>query len=288
MYGLFLPSEEFSAWRHKRFSRQRMSVGGRTAEANMRSKPRVRPGEVLSVQYLRALAATLVVFIHAGQFPGFENALDTTVGHVGVDIFFVISGFVMAVTAGTSDYPAGRFFIKRLIRIIPIYWFLTIITAGLLVSAPSLFRDNIFTWTHFLFSLLFIPHLSPVGGYSPLIKIGWTLNFEMFFYVVFGAFLFLGLTKRICVIGFFFTLLIGVNKLWHPDFVPLNFLGDGMLLEFVIGCIIGHMYSAGTLARIPRELAWIGIMLGATGLLAFGDSQSELLRLFTFGLPGAL
>jgi exopolysaccharide production protein ExoZ len=254
----------------------------------MRSKLRVRPGKVVSVQYLRALAATLVVFIHARQFPGFEKALDTTVGHAGVDIFFVISGFVMAVTARRPDYPAGRFLIKRLIRIVPIYWFLTIITAGLLVSAPSLFRDNIFTWPHFVLSLLFIPHLSPVGGYSPLIKIGWTLNFEMFFYIVFGAFLFLELTRRICVIGLLFTLLIGVNKLWHPHFVALNFLGNAILLEFVIGCIIGRMYSAGTLARIPRGVAWIGIVLGATGLLAFGTSESELHRLFRFGLPGAL
>jgi exopolysaccharide production protein ExoZ len=214
--------------------------------------------------------------------------LATSVGNAGVDIFFVISGFVMAVTAGEANYPAARFLTKRLIRIVPIYWFTTIVTAALLVSAPFLFRDNIFTWPHFVLSLLFIPHISPIGGYSPLIKIGWTLNFEMFFYLVFAALLTLELTKRICAIAFLFALLIGFNKLCHPHSAALNFLGDGILFEFVIGCIIGRMYLAGTLARIPRGAAWIGVILGAASLLAFGAYQTELHRLFRFGLPGAL
>src|SRR5262249_55839896 len=136
-----------------------------------------------------AVAALLVVFNHSRQFAGFESAIDTTVGHAGVDIFFVISGFVMAVTAGRANYPAGVFLQRRIIRIVPLYWAATFFTAGLLLIAPGLFRDNVVTLKHFLLSLFFIPHVSPDSAHdlSPLIKIGWTLNFEMFFYVVFAA-----------------------------------------------------------------------------------------------------
>jgi len=115
--------------------------------ANHRGKgvalsPQSKSAEVLSVQYLRAVAALLIVFHHARQFPGFEAAVGTTVGNTGVDIFFVISGFVMAVTAGRAGYPALRFLERQILRFVPLYWSMTVLTALLLLVAPDLFRDT--------------------------------------------------------------------------------------------------------------------------------------------------
>src|SRR5204862_3852509 len=211
----------------------------------MALRARSDSSEVLSVQYLRAVAALLVVFHHARQFPGFKDAVGTGVGSAGVDMFFVISGFVMAVTAGRRNYPAFRFLARRGLRIIPLYWSMTLLSAVLAFALPSVFDDVAFTWKHFLSSLLFIPHVSPYPpfNYSPLMKIGWTLNFEMFFYLIFAALMVFGLTLRIGVMTILFGSLILFDSLWHPDFTPLRFWADGQLFEFVMGCAIGQLYA---------------------------------------------
>jgi peptidoglycan/LPS O-acetylase OafA/YrhL len=248
-----------------------------------------KPAEVLSVQYLRAAAALLVVFYHARQFPGFEAAVGTSVGKAGVEIFFVISGFVMAVTAGRANTPALRFLEKRILRIVPLYWTMTLLTAGLLLAVPNLFRDNLFTWNHFLLSLLFIPHVNPVDAdsYSPLIKIGWTLNFEMFFYFTFAALMRFRLATRIAAMTILFSALIAANRLWQPDLAPLQFWASGELFEFVMGCAIGYLYLNGSLAAVPVPVAWAGIAGSVLTLLIFGSYHPDIPRAVVVGIPAA-
>lgn len=249
-----------------------------------------KSAEILSVQYLRAVAALLVVFYHARQFPGFEAAVGTTVGKAGVDIFFVISGFVMAVTAGRANYPALRFLERRILRIVPLYWTMTLLTAALLLVAPGLFRDNLFTWKHLLLSLLFIPHVSPdsTHSYSPLIKIGWTLNFEMFFYVVFATLMTFRLATRIAVMTILFAALIVVNDLWQPDFAPLRFWASGQLFEFVMGCAVGYLYVNGYLAAVSAPIAWTGIAVAIVTLLIFAPYHADISHAVIAGIPAAL
>jgi peptidoglycan/LPS O-acetylase OafA/YrhL len=230
------------------------------------------------------------VFHHARQFPGFEAAVSTTVGNTGVDIFFVISGFVMAVTAGRANYPALRFLERRTLRIVPLYWSITLLTAFLLLVAPDLFRDNLFTWKHFVASLLFIPHVSPVSAnsYSPLIKIGWTLHFEMFFYLIFATLMMFKLTTRIAAMTILFAALIVVNGLWHPDFTPLRFWADGQLFEFVMGCAIGQLYVRGYLTAVGARAAWVGITTAIMALLIFGSYHPDVPRVIVSGIPAAV
>ncbi|WP_147162214.1 acyltransferase family protein [Pararhodospirillum oryzae] len=128
----------------------------------------------LSIQHLRALAAIFVILFHTETLHH---------GYGGVDLFFVISGFVMGKT-GLIESPMN-FMIKRIIRIVPLYWFVTIImcVASLI---PGLFRRFSFDTPSLIQSLLFIPHLNADGKIWPLIISGWTLNYEMFFYVIFS------------------------------------------------------------------------------------------------------
>src|SRR5579872_3052735 len=118
---------------------------GRSRMATMARRSQPHPSEVLSIQSLRALAALLVVFHHARQFPGFKDVIGTGIGVSGVDIFFVISGFVMALTAGRAGYPASTFLKRRATRIIPLYWAVTLLVAVLPFAAPGVFTENAFT-----------------------------------------------------------------------------------------------------------------------------------------------
>ena len=230
--------------------------------------------EVVSIQGLRAVAALMVVFHHAHeQFPTFARLLPVNAGASGVDLFFVISGFVMTYTTGLKSYGALGFLERRLIRIAPLYYILTGFTALLLVSAPSLVHDSIFTPSSLVFSLLFWPQLNPGGdgGVEPMLKLGWTLNFEVFFYVTFALFLRLSVGRRVVAMTMVLGLLVASAGFLHPAEAPLSFWGRPVILEFALGCWVGLLDLKGWLSKIASPVFVCLIGLGVAGLLVFDD-----------------
>jgi len=142
-----------------------------------------------SIQLLRGLAAAMVVFHHSITVDKWLynplQGLDSP--QAGVDIFFVISGFIMLSSASRDDWK--NFIIKRMIRIIPLYWLANAILAAITYVRRGFSSGDI---PDIFLSILFIPHFSPVDPYYiwPFLTPGWSLNFEMFFYIVFAAALF--------------------------------------------------------------------------------------------------
>ncbi len=140
-----------------------------------------------NIQLLRALAALSVVITHTLHETGaHEQTLNLG---FGVDVFFVISGFIMAQTSLREFGMAGaplRFFLRRLARVAPIYWLLTtLMLAGSLI-APSLLNVPTGGLGHIVASYLFIPDARGAGEMRPVLALGWTLNYEMFFYALFS------------------------------------------------------------------------------------------------------
>src|SRR5262249_39672775 len=132
------------------------------------------PATLDSLQALRAVAALSVVLYHI-DFIGR--------GAFGVDIFFVLSGFIIChVTAADRQH----FLLKRLIRIVPLYWARTLVVCALALAAPRLLQTTSDSWMGLLKSLFFIPYEKESGRVYPVLFLGWTLNYEMFFYVVFS------------------------------------------------------------------------------------------------------
>ena len=186
------------------------------------------PVEVASIQYLRALAALLVVFVHAQeQYPIGGRIIPSAFGLGGVDLFFLISGFVMTFTAAQRPLTRLDFLKRRVVRIVPLYWTMTLATAGLIFVAPALTRDSHFAWSDLLTSLSFIPHYNAgkAGSISPIIKLGWTLNYEMFFYLVFAALLPLKPWLRTTSALLVFAVLIALETSTQSRFVLLAFWG---------------------------------------------------------------
>lgn len=128
-------------------------------------------GRFDSIQAMRGLAAMSVVFHHISFI---EN------GSFGVDIFFCISGFIMMYVTHIST---ERFMIKRLIRIVPLYYFITFVTYMGVLLYPEMFENTSADISYLIKSCLF---LTPMfgGADKPLVKVGWTLNYEMLFYVI--------------------------------------------------------------------------------------------------------
>ena len=147
----------------------------------------------VSIQHLRAIAALSVALFHACQW----SQIDFGIGAAGVDLFFVISGFVMwTVTAGREAAPL-TFLRRRVIRVAPLYWIVTLaLVAGALVF-PQRFPEVEPRADHILLSLAFIQHMNPAGQPFPILAPGWTLNYEAVFYLVFASTLILPVRRRI-------------------------------------------------------------------------------------------
>lgn len=133
------------------------------------------------IQCLRAIAALLVMIAHLKFVADFSDVswIQSAAGAVGVDVFFVISGFVISISAKNLNYNATSFFINRFCRVAPFYWFFSIPFIIL-----SLYHEN-FNFLQLVNTFIFIPFFD-VGHYTnPSHPYGWTLSFEMMFYVLF-------------------------------------------------------------------------------------------------------
>lgn len=263
---------------------------------------------IAGIQALRALAALSVVFAH-GQHDAliiatrlgieFERVLALPWG-AGVDLFFVISGFIMVhASAGLFGQKgaAGIFLRRRLIRIVPLYWLLAslylLLSRGLGgASAPlPLYAGDLVA------AYLFWPMDSFGDGVPrPFFTLGWTLNYEMFFYLVFAAFLAWPRALAIGAMAGLFAVLVVAGTAFGQLPVPLRFWSQPIILEFVLGMLIALGFQAGwRLGGLSRA----GLLALALALLLFDPMQAATqpadwitpnngARLLFWGLPAAM
>ena len=231
---------------------------------------------ILVIQYLRAVAALMVVLFHV--LGGSEGAF--YVGQAGVDVFFVISGFIMWTVTSHREQQPGRFLYRRLLRIIPLYWSIT-----LLVFARR-YVIGTATLPDLAYSLLFIPHRMSDGTFDPIVLPGWTLNYEMFFYAVFALALWISVARRLTIITLLLTALVmlglvlqGLSAAWAAVYL------NSLLLEFLAGAWIGYATARFKLDQPVIGMVMVGYCLG---ILAFEQvTQIHLIdwRVLVFGLP---
>jgi exopolysaccharide production protein ExoZ len=135
---------------------------------------------ISNLQVLRGVAALAVVFYHTAFT--FNGGVHTE--FQAVSVFFVISGFIMTYVTRND---ASQFLRQRLIRIVPLYWLCTTvaIAAAMIKGSGRLWADA--SVANIARCLLFIPYLDQSAEFHPLLAVGWTLNLEMFFYLVFSV-----------------------------------------------------------------------------------------------------
>lgn len=226
---------------------------------------------VLPIQYMRGVAALMVVWHHArGQLPGLSALLPNGFGAHGVDLFFVISGFIMVLTTTSTETTPWRFLKRRLVRVVPLYWLVTLALVVLTMVSPNLLNTVKPTPSTTLMSLLFIPHIS-VGNPGmpwPILVPGWTLNYEMFFYAMFALSLFA--PKPLAWLLSALVALVGVGWLLGPFESPISkTYTSPLLLEFAAGACIGRLWVVMT----PR---WRWLKWRSVALKALGDASYSI------------
>lgn len=245
---------------------------------------------LISVQALRTFAAWVVVFHHFVQVffdfdanNTFEHLLATR-GQMGVDIFFVISGFVIYASTARRAPSGGEFLLQRAARIVPAYWLYTAITAGILYLSQDVMPDYGLSLKSLAMSLFFLPVENPAGyGYYPTLPVGWTLNFEMLFYLVFAASLLINRHLRLwaVVLG-----LIAIGAWLSERPLLSDFYHDPILYNFLLGLGVGFLHRRGWLPGgrwLPAGVA----LLAFTFMMQFDDPQG-MTRFMLWGLPGAV
>ena len=243
------------------------------------------------LQVLRAFAAYAVVAFHVFEFlhadPGFGVGR-FEVGKAGVDLFFVLSGFIMVYTTAPDESPA-RFIIKRAARIVPLYWAATALAIAVAFVRPWLLPNADLSPAAIAKSFAFIPAPDLSGALQPVLFVGWTLNFEMMFYALFALTLFLPArhrTRRLIgalIATFLLARLFGSGT-------AAAFYGQPILLDFGIGCLIAKALPlpqvAGIARRVPLWPALPAATLGFFAIHALGlPSDAEA---FAFGLTAGV
>jgi peptidoglycan/LPS O-acetylase OafA/YrhL len=244
-----------------------------------------------NVQALRAVAALMVVCVHLQVLAamGGAQANATDAGNAGVDLFFVISGFIMVFTTGRKRQGPLAFLGSRIRRIAPLYWCVTLAVFAVARLAPSLVQSTPSDLHRLVDSLLFIPAARPDGTLRPVVFVGWTLNFEMAFYVLFALGL-LAAKRWIGVLAVVGALIAAVAWGWiaRPASTTLGFYTSPMVLEFGAGMVLGLVWPW---LEPSQRLLWplgaagaaaFALMLGAPWLWPHAD------RLFAFGVPAAV
>ena len=249
-----------------------------------------------SLQSLRGIAALLVVYFHAVLQIRFALGRPQTslpvFGAAGVDLFFVLSGFVMwTSTAGRDLSPLG-FYKRRLVRIVPLYWIVTLAACLIALLLPQLLRSTVFTFEHALTSFLFLPWPNPglpstsPDLLSPVVIPGWTLNYEMFFYLLFGCTLLVPQQNRPTAVAGLIGLTLIAAHFLSPLVPNLHFYANSMMLEFLAGIVI-----AAAIARwqLPFPRFWpaaVLILLVALCWVEALDLQVD--RVLRLGILAAL
>jgi peptidoglycan/LPS O-acetylase OafA/YrhL len=218
-----------------------------------------------SIQSLRFFAASLVVITHITL-----NINERVFGRVGeywmsgssgVDIFFVISGFIMAYTTKVGGYLDWlKFISRRFIRIVPLYWIATTLKVLLVFAFIDQTHYTKIDSSHIFASFAFISYYVMGKLDLPVVPAGWTLNYEMFYYLVFTTALFLK-CRPLIFCSIIFLLLVLCGKLLVTS-GGISFYSNPLIIEFVFG-----MMLAKILTREPARFdLYVGVLLIITGI----------------------
>lgn len=248
---------------------------------------------VANLQALRGIAAITILLYHLGPMLNrrFGTDFHSDIGAEGVDIFFVISGFVMVFAYAQKERSAWAFYGERVIRIAPLYWMATL---ALIVLFGLGFRPNglqDYSLADIVTSFVFYPKVRLDGEKAPILSLGWTLIYEMFFYLVFGAFLWVRSTRdRVAVVSAVLLVVVAAGSLFGPDSpFALRVYTNSIVLEFVAGCWLGYWYlSQPRKLGLPVGVAFVAAGLAVLSIEYYLQVSSSEYRIVTYGFPAVL
>lgn len=213
-------------------------------------------------------------------------------GIAGVDLFFVISGFVMiAVSQWRQDPSASRpipFFYNRVTRIYPVYWFYSALVLAVFLYRPEMVNSAQGNQVNIIESFFLWPQ-----RLAPLLAVAWTLTHEMYFYLVF-TFMLCGESRQTVrhLVTWLVVVIVGDAMMGGGSRPELKIIFHPLTLEFIAGCFVALIIDRGIRGYGRTVFACGGIVLIANMLIGHLYLDNALPdkwhRVLVFGLPSAL
>ncbi len=234
---------------------------------------------LLSIQLLRGLAALLVVLHHIAFKEKVYNTygLDWLhIGASGVDLFFIISGFIMCHATHNKEISFGKFIYLRFERILPLYWLFTTLALIVFIFYPKVVNSS-GGHTSIISSYFLIP-----TNDKYLVQNGWTLSYEFYYYMIFSAFIWLSKNRVVRYSGVVLTLCglstIGLFYISHN--ILIKFVFSSWLYEFAMGVFSFYIFMK---YKTSKKIGLILICIGVS-LLGYKNYHMDLLS----SMPGAV
>ena len=258
---------------------------------------------LFNIQILRGIAAILVIWVHAQEIMGNAHIPHELrqIGFGGVDLFFVISGFIIVHSTSRRDMAPGYFFAKRLLRVAPLYYVFTSLVIVICIFFPSIFKSTAVDLASIYKSFLFIPFQKSADRIYPIYFLGWTLNYEMFFYALYAVALFFRPEHRVPgVVGLLLVLACAGRFIATPEDygVIAYFYTRPVILDFVLGMTIAvcAFRTKADAAASGTPYFYFAFVLGCLCFAFFGyllpESRSSVApptdTFLRFGLPAAI
>ncbi len=252
------------------------------------TSPAHEKNQLKTLQIVRALASTSVVYHHIGAAPCFGGqSYLPCFGGFGVDMFFVLSGFVMAMVVATGQ-AGTRFAINRVSRIVPLYWVLTTFVLTMAALNPELLNSTTANLLNYLRSIFFIPYMKENGTLMPMLFVGWSLNYEMFFYLC--VWFSIVTVRRHALWVTTGIVLVAYVAFGHfVDSLVLNrFLGNGLMFEFILGMVAFWVYEKRYLINVSTGVMVSAALVGYLCMAAVQANALHINRLLSYGVPSFL
>lgn len=238
--------------------------------------------ELNQIQWLRAIAAILVVITHFTGKAYSVKLLDHefSSGAIGVDIFFIISGFIMMYVSDLKKQYPIKFILNRFIRILPVHYFFLFILIIIFLIKPDVINSSV-SKTYVWESFLLVPALRNDAEYlNPVI---WTLCYEMMFYLIFCVSLNLkNLTTSAIATTLVISAIVFGGFFYKGDNIYISAATDSISLEFCYGMLLYVFYKKGFLT-----FHWL-LPLMLSIILYFVLKQFDFYRFIKLGIPSAL
>ena len=237
---------------------------------------------------LRVIASLMIVLFHAHSIALKHVTANAEIffeaprwWYSCIDLFFTMSGFLM-IHMSRNLYGSWRgvkiFAARRASRTPPLYWIYTLMIAGLFLALPNLSSEGPVTWQKFLASVFFFPMQE-----KPVIAIGWTLNYEIFFYCIIGLSLFFPYAKGWKFSALILVTLVAIGRILDLRTNPWATWTDPLMLDFVIGILVAVIYYRG--AALSSAASWGLVLVGVLAILAYRTpADFDVMRALTMGV----
>ncbi len=239
---------------------------------------------IQSIQIMRGLASILVVLLHisikGGQY-GNGALKGFSVGGSGVDLFFIISGYIMCISTFGRRLNVYQFILLRIKRIMPLYWLVTTVALVIFLYDPKLINTS-GGETSIWASYVLFPN-----GKKFLNSNGWTLSYEFFFYFIFAVLIHKGTYKAMQGSSMVLLILVAIGLCVNYDGILFNFSTNILYLEFVFGMGCFYLFNKKKF-RLALKYGVICCLLGSLLLVLevlFKIPDQEKWRGFFWGVP---